>query len=107
LLWQLVVICMLVATCRSADENPDQVCLSTFYVEKYTMASSDSYRANEMNMLIFPEIEEDTLLISNKTSVPDKASSLSLIPASKSMLHRRPSTKRATSRSTTWRLSSA
>ena len=37
------------------DFDLSDVCLSEFHIEKYTMATSDSYRDTEMTCLIFPE----------------------------------------------------
>ena len=39
------------------DFDINDVCISEFIVEKYTLASSDSYRETEMTLLIFPEAE--------------------------------------------------
>ena len=63
----LIIFCAYLVFCDElTDEfasefefDVDDVCLSEFHIEKYTMASSDSYRENEMVQLIFPEAEAE------------------------------------------------
>ena len=60
------------------DFDPDDVCLSQFHIDRYTTASSDSFRDAEYTKLIFPSAEneyaphfkQDYCARSSKTSLP-------------------------------------